>query len=186
MKLRGPPGLHRVFAGLPPSAFRKFIQVRPGALGSMTPSQMRQIMARLRVHGSLPKAQQVRVHGGRVTVMPAAPPLGAVQPPRVIGKGWMSVAVLPEGAVGGLAGNGGAAASAAGQAARSLAGNGGQVSNSAIVGALLHSARPVHGSWGSGRLVHTSLISMLITSNGHVLVGAVAPSVLYADAAQVK
>jgi hypothetical protein len=60
------------------------------------------------------------------------------------------------------------------------------VSNSAIVGALLHSARPVHGSWGSGRLVHTSLISMLITSNGHVLVGAVAPSVLYADAAQVK
>ncbi len=45
---------------------------------------------------------------------------------------------------------------------------------------------PVHGAWGSGRLLHTSLVSVLITSTGHVLMGAVTPAVLYADAAQVK
>jgi hypothetical protein len=105
--------------------------------------------------------------------------------PRVIGKGWLSVAVLPEAALGGLAMHGNAA-SAAGQAAHSIAGNGGPVDNSAMVAALLKTAQPVHGTWGSGQLLHTSLFSILITSNGHVLVGAVAPSVLYAAAAQVK
>ena len=53
-------------------------------------------------------------------------------------------------------------------------------------GALLRSATPVHGSWGSGRLLRTSLLSVLITSNGKALIGAVAPSVLYAAAAQAK
>ena len=47
-------------------------------------------------------------------------------------------------------------------------------------------ARPVHGSWGSGRLLRTSLISVLLTSKGQLLVGAVTPAVLYADAAKVK
>ncbi len=53
-------------------------------------------------------------------------------------------------------------------------------------GALLRSATAVHGSWGSGRLLRTSLLSVLITSNGKALVGAVTPSVLYAAAAQAK
>ena len=44
----------------------------------------------------------------------------------------------------------------------------------------------MHGSWGSGRLLRTSLFSVLITSNGRVLIGAVTPSVLYAAAAQAK
>ena len=44
----------------------------------------------------------------------------------------------------------------------------------------------MHGAWGSGKLLHTSLVSVLMTSNGHVLVGAVTPAVLYAAAAQVK
>ena len=51
--------------------------------------------------------------------------------------------------------------------------------------ALLGAARPVHGSWGSGRLLRTSLISVLITNGGTCLIGAVQPSVLYADAAQL-
>jgi hypothetical protein len=54
-----------------------------------------------------------------------------------------------------------------------------------MLGALLLAAHPVHGAWGSGRLLHTALVSMLIT-NGHVLIGAVTPSVLYAAAAKVK
>jgi len=44
----------------------------------------------------------------------------------------------------------------------------------------------VHGSWGSGRLLRTSLLSVLVTSKGELLAGAVTPAVLYADAAKVK
>lgn len=53
----------------------------------------------------------------------------------------------------------------------------------AVLRALLQAAKPVHGSWGSGRLLRTSLLSVLITSNGRILAGAVTPAVLYADAA---
>lgn len=55
-----------------------------------------------------------------------------------------------------------------------------------MLAALLKAAKPVHGAWGSGRLLRTSLVSVLITSKGEVLIGAVAPAVLYADAAKVK
>ena len=48
-----------------------------------------------------------------------------------------------------------------------------------MLNALLGTAKPVHGSWGSGTLVTTSLVSMLMT-NGEVYIGAVEPSVLYA------
>jgi hypothetical protein len=74
----------------------------------------------------------------------------------VIGSGWMAVGVFP-------------AAGLPGQA-----------------GVLFRSATAVHGAWGSGRLLRTSLVSVLITSNGQALIGAVTPSVLYAAAAQAK
>lgn len=54
------------------------------------------------------------------------------------------------------------------------------------LGPLLNAATPVHGAWGSGRLLRTSLLDILITSKGAVLAGAVQPSVLYADAATLK
>lgn len=53
----------------------------------------------------------------------------------------------------------------------------------AVLRALLKAMTPVHGSWGSGRLLRTSLLSVLITSNGRILAGAVTPAVLYHDAA---
>jgi hypothetical protein len=40
----------------------------------------------------------------------------------------------------------------------------------------------VSGAWGSGRLLRTSLVSVLITDNGRLFIGAVQPSVLYAAA----
>ena len=49
---------------------------------------------------------------------------------------------------------------------------------------LLAAAKPVHGSWGSGRLLQTSLVSVLLTDQGPAFIGAVQPSVLYAAAAQ--
>ncbi len=53
----------------------------------------------------------------------------------------------------------------------------------AVLRALLLATKPVHGKWGSGRLLTTSLVSVLITSNGRILAGAVTPAVLYRDAA---
>jgi hypothetical protein len=47
-----------------------------------------------------------------------------------------------------------------------------------------HGAERVSGPWGSGRLIQTSLVSMLVTSNGRVLIGAVTPNVLYQAIAQ--
>jgi hypothetical protein len=79
---------------------------------------------------------------------------------RVLGKGWLSVVVIPTG--------------------NALS------SPSPLLHILLNSAAPVHGTWGSGRLLRTSLFSVLITSNGKALIGAVTPDVLYADAAKVK
>ncbi len=105
---------------------------------------------------------------------------------KVIGKGWLSVLELPSSAVTGLA-NGGNVAGAVGQAAQSAAagpgsGPGGSINGAAIWAALLKSATTVHGSFGSGQLIHTGLLNALIT-NGHVFVGAVNPSVLSSAAA---
>ena len=61
----------------------------------------------------------------------------------------------------------------------------GLAADPAALRALLNAATPVRGAWGSGRLLRTSLVSVLMTDKGEVLVGAVVPSVLYADAAQL-
>jgi hypothetical protein len=117
---------------------------------------------------------------------PAPRPAGV----KTIGSGWLTVAVLPASALSALT-HGGNAAGALGQAAQSASagpgsGAGGGVNGAGVLAALLKTATPVHGSWGSGKLVKTGLLSILITSNGHVLLGAVAPSVLYSAAAQVR
>jgi outer membrane lipoprotein-sorting protein len=106
---------------------------------------------------------------------------------KVIGKDWLSVLELPSSALNGLA-SGGNVAGAVGQAAQSAAagpgsGPGGGISGADIWSALLKSATTVHGSFGSGQLIHTSLLNVLI-ANGHVFIGAVDPSVLSSAAAQ--
>lgn len=112
----------------------------------------------------------------------------AVSGAKVIGSGWLRVAVLPASVLSAI--RHGNAAAALGQAARLAAGGPGSggagVNPAGILAALLRSATPVSGAWGSGRLVTTSLVSVLITSNGHVLIGAVDPSVLYSAAAQLR
>jgi outer membrane lipoprotein-sorting protein len=97
--------------------------------------------------------------GGR----PVAGPEGSAQGQgQVIGTGWTAVRVF---AAPGLAGSAGA----------QLTGP---------LKALLNAATPVHGSWGSGHLLRTSLLSVLITSKGQVLIGAVTPDLLYTDVAR--
>jgi outer membrane lipoprotein-sorting protein len=107
---------------------------------------------------------------------------------QVIGKDWLSVAVFPASVLSQV--TGGSMAGAAGQVAQSAVPGGqagdGSGESAAIVRTLLGAATPVHGAWGSGQLLHTSLLSMLITDDGHVLIGAVTPAVLENAAAQVK
>jgi outer membrane lipoprotein-sorting protein len=93
--------------------------------------------------------------------------------PRVLGGGWLSVIALPVGP-------------ALGHMTPLPAGQGPAGQQAALLHMLMAAATPVHGSWGSGRLLRTALLSALITSKGEVLIGAVTPSVLFADAALVK
>ncbi len=133
----------------------------------LSKSQRRRLLRMLRAQTAHVRLVHPRVgwHGagwyGYAPMSGAPFPPGVVSPPRVIGSDWTAVGVFP----------------AAGLNAGSVGGP---------AGLLLRSATPVHGSWGSGRLLRTSLLSVLITDNGKVLIGAVTPSVLYAAAAQAK
>jgi hypothetical protein len=44
---------------------------------------------------------------------------------------------------------------------------------------LLKSLPAVSGSWGSGHLLRSSLLSVVLTDDGRIAVGAVAPQMLY-------
>lgn len=84
-----------------------------------------------------------------------APSLGATAP-QVVGTGWSSVVVakMPADAL--------------------TQGGGGQVEG------LLAAIPKVSGAWGSGRLVEGTLFSVVLTDDGRIAAGAVAPAQLYA------
>ena len=110
---------------------------------------------------------------------------------RVIGTGWLTVASLPESSLAGLSGGAGGGDllpfrhSGSSQAPGSAApGHPGAAPPGALLGELLNTAPRVSGPWGSGRLIRTSLLSILVTSTGRVLIGAVTPGVLYQAATQ--
>ena len=89
------------------------------------------------------------------------------------GSGWLTVLELPSST---LTREPSAQGSASG--AGPSAGD-----SEAVLRTLLLAATPVHGAWGSGRLLRTSLVSVLMTDQGQAFIGAVQPSVLYAAAA---
>jgi len=92
-----------------------------------------------------------------------------------IGHGWLSVADLPSAMAVPAKG-----ASNSGSGSNDL----GSGDTNAVVGALLRSATPVSGSWGSGKLLRTSVMSVLILGNGRMLAGPVTPNVIEQDAPQ--
>lgn len=84
--------------------------------------------------------------------LPPAAPLAAANGPRVLGTGWAQVVEfrgLPAGALG----------------------------DNRLRG-VLQGARSVTGTFGSGRLLTTTLLTALITDDGRVFLGAVTPSAL--------
>jgi outer membrane lipoprotein-sorting protein len=97
----------------------------------------------------------------------------------VYGKSWLTVTELPQKDLmrgfGTVPGSTGTAPASGGSSPAGVMGGDSQ----AVLNALIGSAKPVHGPWGSGTLLTTSLFSMLMT-NGEVYIGAVEPSVLYA------
>ncbi len=133
--------------------------------------------------------------------------------PRVIGKDWLSVVATPaspqvaaavhallsahgpgparQSPFGSSSSQSASSQSASSQSASSTSVYGASTvtagvpfgPNLAVLRTLLLATTPVHGSWGSGRLLQTKLLSVLITSKGQILAGAVTPSVLYADVA---
>ncbi|NUP60927.1 MAG: DUF2092 domain-containing protein [Nonomuraea sp.] len=87
---------------------------------------------------------------------------------KVVGEGWTTVAVLPfkpEDLTGG-------------------AGKDGQ-NPAALADTILKSATPVSGTWGSGKLIKTKLVTALLTDDGRLLVGAVTPEEI-TEAAGIK
>ncbi len=103
------------------------------------------------------------------------------------GTSWLTVASFPQSDLTKALDPGAAAAQGAGKQPDiySANGNGVGVSSQELLNALIGTAKPVSGSWGSGTLVTTSLVSMLMTG-GEVYVGAVTPDVLYAAVGHVK
>jgi outer membrane lipoprotein-sorting protein len=116
---------------------------------------------------------------------PDLPEMPAADRPKVVGTGWTSVVVakLPKealapdlankiGAGKGDAGKGAAPADVA-KAKEAFA----------QVESILGTLPKVSGAWGSGRLLSGKLFTALLTDDGRVLVGAVAPEKLYEVAA---
>jgi hypothetical protein len=85
------------------------------------------------------------------------------------GSGWLTVVELPESAIS-MAGPTGSAQIGTGALGSETQG---------MLHALAQAAKPVHGSWGSGTLLTSGLMSVL-TTHGEIYIGAVEPSVLYA------
>ena len=92
----------------------------------------------------------------------------AAQRPAIIGSGWTSVIVarLPQAT-----------------AETPASANGGGATDPT---ALLKNLPTVKGAWGSGHLLSSRLFSVLLTDDGRVLVGAVAPDRLYQAASDPK
>jgi outer membrane lipoprotein-sorting protein len=92
---------------------------------------------------------------GKPTAEPVVPDAGGAQP-HVVGTGWTSVAVatVPSGAP--------------------------TASGPGSLAPVLKALPKVTGSWGSGHLLQGSIFSAVLTDDGRVAIGAVAPDRLYA------
>jgi hypothetical protein len=163
----------------PPGAKVKTVHVPSGPPGVM-PRQHMKLMPR-----------HVRLRHLKHGLLPKRTPVAG---PQTFGTGWLSVIAVPIGPAMMMAGGTGpnaafftpqhSASNSVHRATYRLYGPAGQ--GPGLLRLLLKASKPVHGAWGSGHLLRTNLLSVLLTSKGEVLAGAVTPAVLYADAAKVK
>ena len=102
----------------------------------------------------LPTGEQ---HGNGQPQVPAPS-----QSPRVLGDSWTSVLVVDGVDLG----------------------SGGSGSDARVLRELLGAATPVQGTFGQGRVLRTTLLTVLLTDNGRLYAGAVTPQALEAAAAR--
>ncbi|MEV1178572.1 DUF2092 domain-containing protein [Nonomuraea sp. NPDC049784] len=86
---------------------------------------------------------------------------------KVVGQGWTTVAVVPF-SLSDLAGGAGDKTATPSDSRQGA-------DPSALADSVLKSATPVSGTWGSGKLIKTKLVTALLTDDGRLLVGAVTP-----------
>ncbi|MEU4405772.1 DUF2092 domain-containing protein [Streptosporangium sp. NPDC023963] len=94
---------------------------------------------------------------------------------RTVGTGWTTVAVIPASEMAKLA---------SAPQSEGPAGQGSGQDAAAVTETLLRSAKPISGTWGSGKVIQTKLVSALLTDDGRLLVGAVTPEKLSEAAGQ--
>ncbi|MCW2929251.1 MAG: Outer rane lipoproteinsorting protein-like protein [Actinomycetia bacterium] len=94
------------------------------------------------------------------------------------GSGWLTVAEVPQSLLS-MAGTTPAKSPAVASAGSPWTGAFGADSQAAI-SAFLGAGKTVSGSWGTGQLIHTSVLNVLIVGN-EMYIGAVDASVLYAS-----
>ena len=94
---------------------------------------------------------------------------------RTVGTGWTAVAVMDGASLPGSTSSPKASSGSSGTAAPKRSG----ASEANQLAQILARAPRVSGTWGSGRLVTTTLVSVLVTDDGRVVVGAVTPDLLY-------
>jgi outer membrane lipoprotein-sorting protein len=93
------------------------------------------------------------------------------------GSGWLTVAEVPQSLLSMARTT--PAQSPAGASAGSPSTGAFGADSQAAISAFLGAGKTVSGSWGTGQLIHTSLLNVLIVGN-EMYLGAVDPSVLYA------
>ena len=125
--------------------------------------------------GATVREQPLAMGGAKLGEHAAAAALS----PQIIGTGWTSIIALHASDL--LPGLSPPPPGSAGTPEREPAPPG-----AAAMEQLLNALTPVSGTWGSGRLLDSKLVSILITNDGRVFAGAVDPSALYAAAATHK
>ena len=115
--------------------------------------------------------------GDKAAAKPATGSAATMSDFGTYGSDWLTVVSLPQQDLLSSLGTGAAGSNAPAAPSAGPGGLGGD--SQKVIGALLGAAKPVSGSWGSGTLLQTSLVSVLMTG-GKVYIGAVQPSVLYA------
>ncbi|NJP88195.1 DUF2092 domain-containing protein [Nonomuraea sp. FMUSA5-5] len=92
---------------------------------------------------------------------------------KVVGEGWSAVAVVPFSPADLAKAQQPGASEGDGDRPGDRGGQGGDPA--ALIDSVLKSATPVSGTWGSGKLIRTKLVTALLTDDGRLLVGAVTP-----------
>ncbi|MEO3867843.1 DUF2092 domain-containing protein [Nonomuraea sp. B12E4] len=92
---------------------------------------------------------------------------------KTVGEGWTRVAVLPFSPSDLAAASSSTSAPAGHDPDDPFSGGG--ADPGALVDSVLKSATPVSGTWGSGKLIKSKLVTALVTDDGRLLVGAVTP-----------